>query len=129
LDNCGEWMSPKRGFLVPVPSPDKAVVESVEAFMPASVEWLSCPHCGEGRFAVVAAIPSAARSLPLRGRHEAFFPLVSDQSAVGFLRPLGMRSSVLGEWAEVQSTGAFALEGGLGTDRPHSSASPSAFAS
>jgi hypothetical protein len=51
------------------PVPDAAVVESAEAFMlrVASVEWLSCPHCGEGRFGVVAAIPSAARSPPLRG--------------------------------------------------------------
>jgi len=34
-------------------------VESVEAFMRrvAGIEWLNCPHCHEGRFRVVQAIP------------------------------------------------------------------------
>lgn len=51
------------------PAPEPAVVESVEAFMRrvAGVEWLCCPHCREGRFGVVAAIPSAQRCPPLRG--------------------------------------------------------------
>ena len=51
------------------PAPDVAVVESVEAFMRrvASIEWLCCSHCREGRFGVVAVIPPAERSPPLRG--------------------------------------------------------------
>ena len=51
------------------PVPDPAVVEPVEAFMRrvAGIEWLSCPHCREGRFGVVASIPPAERSPPLRG--------------------------------------------------------------
>lgn len=51
------------------PMPDAAVVESVEGFMRrvASVEWMVCPHCREGRFGVVAVIPSAPRCPPLRG--------------------------------------------------------------
>lgn len=51
------------------PTPDPAVVESVEAFMlrVASIDWLACPYCREGRFGVVAGIPPAARSPPLRG--------------------------------------------------------------
>jgi len=51
------------------PAPDAAVGESVEGFMRrvASIEWLNCPHCREGRFAVVEAIPSAPRCPPLRG--------------------------------------------------------------
>ena len=46
------------------PAPDPVVVESVEAFMRrvASIGWLDCPHCREGRFHVVQAIP------PSRGR-------------------------------------------------------------
>jgi len=41
------------------PVPDPVVVESVEAFMlrVAGIEWLNCPHCREGRFHVVQAIP------------------------------------------------------------------------
>lgn len=41
------------------PVPDSVVVESVEAFMlrVAGIEWLNCPHCHEGRFHVVQAIP------------------------------------------------------------------------
>ncbi len=49
------------------PVPDPAVVESVEAFMlrVAGIEWLSCPHCHEGRFHVVQAItPHLPRSPP-----------------------------------------------------------------
>lgn len=51
------------------PAPDVAVVESVEAFMRrvASIEWLCCPHCREGRFGVVQAISPAERGPPLRG--------------------------------------------------------------
>lgn len=52
-----------------LPTPDPVVVESVEGFMRrvASIEWLRCPHCREGRFAVVEAIPPAQRSPPPRG--------------------------------------------------------------
>jgi hypothetical protein len=41
------------------PVPDPVVVESVEVFMRrvAGIEWLNCPHCHEGRFQVVQAIP------------------------------------------------------------------------
>lgn len=41
------------------PVPDAVVLESVEAFMQrvAGIEWLNCPHCHEGRFQVVQAIP------------------------------------------------------------------------
>ena len=51
------------------PTPNPAVVEPVEAFMRrvAGIEWLSCPHCREGRFGVVAVIPPTGRSPPLRG--------------------------------------------------------------
>jgi len=51
------------------PAPDVAVMESVEAFMRrvASIEWLRCPHCGEGRFGMVQVIPPAERGPPLRG--------------------------------------------------------------
>jgi hypothetical protein len=42
------------------PQPDPVVVESVEAFMRrvAGIEWLNCPHCQEGRFVLVQAIPA-----------------------------------------------------------------------
>lgn len=51
------------------PAPVAAIVESVEAFMRrvASIEWLCCPHCREGRFGVMRAIPPAERCPPLRG--------------------------------------------------------------
>lgn len=51
------------------PVPDAAVVESVEGFMRrvASVEWMNCPHCREGRFGRVEAVPPAERNPPLRG--------------------------------------------------------------
>jgi hypothetical protein len=41
------------------PVPDPVIVETVEAFMRrvAGIEWLNCPHCHEGRFRVVQAIP------------------------------------------------------------------------
>ena len=41
------------------PAPNQAVIESVAEFMRrvASIEWLNCPHCGEGRFVVMEAIP------------------------------------------------------------------------
>lgn len=54
-----------------VPAPHPATVESVEAFMQRVIqrEWLSCPHCGEGRFVVIETIPSALnrRHPSLRG--------------------------------------------------------------
>lgn len=53
------------------PVPDPVIVESVAAFMQrvAGIEWLNCPHCHEGRFQVVQAIPpsrerTAVFSLP-----------------------------------------------------------------
>jgi len=49
------------------PAPDPVVLESVEAFMRrvAGIEWLNCPHCGEGRFHVVQAIlPHLPRAPP-----------------------------------------------------------------
>jgi hypothetical protein len=51
------------------PAPDPVVVESVEAFMRrvASIEWLCCPHCREGRFEGVAVISPTGRSPPMRG--------------------------------------------------------------
>ena len=50
------------------PTPDPVVVEPVEAFMRrvASIEWLRCPHCREGRFAVVGVIPPMQRKPPPR---------------------------------------------------------------
>lgn len=41
------------------PAPEPAVIESVEAFMRrvAGIEWLNCPHCREGRFVTIEAIP------------------------------------------------------------------------
>ncbi len=51
------------------PAPDPAVVESVEAFMRrvAGIEWLNCPHCGQGQFRVVQAILHAgAGAIDLR---------------------------------------------------------------
>ena len=41
------------------PAPDPVVLESVEAFMRrvTGIEWMNCPHCREGRFHVVQAIP------------------------------------------------------------------------
>lgn len=54
-----------------VPAPHPVTVESVEAFMQRVTqrEWLSCPHCGEGRFMVIETIPSALsrRHPSLRG--------------------------------------------------------------
>lgn len=51
------------------PAPDPVVLESVEDFMRrvARIEWLGCPHCREGRFGVVGAIPPTGRTPPLRG--------------------------------------------------------------
>ena len=48
------------------PTPDPVVVESVAAFMRrvAGIEWLNCPHCGEGRFVVIEAIPPAPLPRP-----------------------------------------------------------------
>lgn len=51
------------------PAPDPVVTESVEDFMRrvAQIEWTDCPHCGAGRFQVIAPIPMARRRPPLRG--------------------------------------------------------------
>ena len=49
------------------PAPDPVVLESVEAFMRrvAGIEWMDCPHCGEGRFRVVQALsPNLPRAPP-----------------------------------------------------------------
>jgi len=48
------------------PAPDPVVVESVAEFMKrvASIEWLKCPHCGEGRFVVIEAIPPSPLPRP-----------------------------------------------------------------
>lgn len=48
------------------PAPDPVMLESVEAFMRrvTGIEWLNCPHCGEGRFVVFEAIPSAPLQRP-----------------------------------------------------------------
>ena len=50
------------------PAPDPVIVESVEAFMQrvAGIEWLNCPHCREGRFHVIHAIPSCLPRAPPR---------------------------------------------------------------
>ncbi len=50
------------------PAPDPVVVESVEAFMRrvACIEWLNCPHCREGRFLVMQAIPPHLPRAPPR---------------------------------------------------------------
>ena len=52
-----------------VPTPDPVLLESVEAFLRrvAHIECLCCPHCREGRFGVVAAIPPTGRRPPPRG--------------------------------------------------------------
>ena len=51
------------------PTPDAVLLESVEAFLRrvARIECLCCPHCREGRFGVVAAIPPTGRRPPPRG--------------------------------------------------------------
>ena len=48
------------------PAPDPAVIESVAEFMKrvASIEWLNCPHCREGRFVVIEAIPPSPLPRP-----------------------------------------------------------------
>jgi hypothetical protein len=50
------------------PTPDPVVLESVEAFMlrVAGIEWQDCPHCREGRFHVVQAIPPHLPRAPPR---------------------------------------------------------------
>ncbi|CAH1905334.1 hypothetical protein NTGHW29_510069 [Candidatus Nitrotoga sp. HW29] len=50
------------------PAPDPIVVESVEAFMRrvTGIEWLNCPHCGEGELRVVKAIPPHMPRAPPR---------------------------------------------------------------
>ena len=48
------------------PAPDPVLVESVAEFMKrvASIEWLNCTHCGEGRFVVIEAIPPSPLPRP-----------------------------------------------------------------
>lgn len=48
------------------PAPDLAQVESVEAFMRrvAGIEWRNCPHCREGRFVLMEAIPPSPLPRP-----------------------------------------------------------------
>ena len=48
------------------PAPDPAVIETVEAFMRrvANIEWINCPHCGQGRFVPVEAIPPSPPPRP-----------------------------------------------------------------
>lgn len=48
------------------PAPDPVLVESVAAFMRrvAGIEWLNCPHCREGRFVVIEAIPPSPLPRP-----------------------------------------------------------------
>ena len=52
-----------------VPAPDPVAMESVEAFMRrvAGIEWLNCPHCGEGVFRVMQPIPPNLPRAPPRG--------------------------------------------------------------
>ena len=53
-----------------VPAPDPAVVESVAAFMCRidRIEWMRCPHCGQGAFVPTAAIaPTPVRAPSSRG--------------------------------------------------------------
>lgn len=53
------------------PTPQPATVETVEAFMRrvTQLEWMSCPHCCQGRFVVIEVILPAPkqRCPPLRG--------------------------------------------------------------
>ena len=51
-----------------VPAPDPDMVESVEAFMRrvTGIEWLNCPHCGEGVLRVIQAIPPHMPRAPPR---------------------------------------------------------------
>jgi hypothetical protein len=48
------------------PDSNPVVVESVAEFMKrvASIEWLNCPHCREGRFVVIEAIPPSPLARP-----------------------------------------------------------------
>jgi len=77
----------------PIPAP--IVVESVEAFMRrvAGLEWLNCPHCGEGVFRVAQAIP---RTCPARHHEVSFFYCAVP--AIVCLHLLWMRSSIRQEW-------------------------------
>ena len=47
-------------------APNPAVIESVEDFMlrAANIEWLNCPHCREGRFVVIEALPPSPLARP-----------------------------------------------------------------
>ncbi|MEO7861039.1 MAG: hypothetical protein ABIU05_11445 [Nitrospirales bacterium] len=83
------------------PAPDPVLVESVAAFMRrvAGIEGLNCPHCREGRFVVIEAIPpSPLPRPPPKGRHEAFCCLGQLDPAAWLLRTPGRRSSVQVEW-------------------------------
>ena len=48
------------------PAPNPAVIETAEAFMRrvANIEWLNCPHCREGRFVTIEAIPPSPLPRP-----------------------------------------------------------------
>ena len=48
------------------PAPDPVVIETVAEFMKrvASIEWLNCPHCREGRFVVIETIPPSPLPCP-----------------------------------------------------------------
>jgi hypothetical protein len=50
-----------------VPPPDPGVVESVAAFMRRidRIEWMRCPHCGQGAFVPTAAIAPTSLRVPL----------------------------------------------------------------
>jgi hypothetical protein len=49
-----------------VPVPDPTVVESVAAFMQrvAGIEWMDCPHCRNGHFVVILAVPPSFMTKP-----------------------------------------------------------------
>ncbi len=52
------------------PTPDPVVIESLAAFLQRveRLEWLCCPHCSQGRFAVLQGIAPAPRTRPpMRG--------------------------------------------------------------
>jgi hypothetical protein len=53
-----------------VPAPDPGVVESVAAFMRRidRIEWMRCPHCGNGTLVPTVAIaPTGIRAPSSRG--------------------------------------------------------------
>ncbi len=48
------------------PIPDPVVVEPMAAFLRrvAGIEWMDCPHCGNGHFVVMLAIPPSSMERP-----------------------------------------------------------------